>query len=616
MTDNSRTKTPFEEISSSDSDVPAQPQQRRTRSRSPASARNLPVQASSRRSDKPQLERTYTAQQQKRAAQVLQRRKESRPEPIQESPKQVLTPPSPRKKGKMAPSSFKIPIFRGEKGKLEVFIAMCRIAIKRDEDVDDDEDKVILTGSHLEAGPLGWFTPILNDYLEHGDNARPEVRQLFANYDNFLGQLRSMYGGGDPQKDARFKLEKLQQGRSPVTQYVANFEQYAYLTEYNEVALLENFYGGLNEDIKGLLIHEDRPTTLPRMKERVIELDRRLQERRREKLGFKTWTPNTGRPRYQDNRRTEPMDLDALQQRRPVKGKQLKHGKLSKKDREYRLANNLCLYCGKAGHRATECNSSKNRSSPKKIYALTANDEHNMGRDGYNKSQDIEQLAALEAYTIEDNEEDEPRLAALTKDRWEDYEQPGDVDWNDVSQQGTYNEQLSVVMARAEEQELTMQEDNEQEVDESQARGELEEEEQDTSSSEDEPTDEMQTLIRNQTERMSRMPLTRIIVNIVTGEVIFPGWKKVTSATSPTGQWKITFQDLAMEHDENTAYRTRVIRNQGGYWRTVAQFMENGQVVPAARVGIPARPPTPYPHEQDRHSAQYPQFRARATDRS
>ena len=91
------------------------------------------------------------------------------------------------------------------------------------------------------------------------------------------------------------------------------------------------------------------------------------------------------------------MDLDALY----IKKRQ---GKLSNKDRKYRLANNLCLYCGKEGHRARECTISKGRklSFLKKLHAI---------RERQHYEDDELELAALANYTIEEKDELQQTLA-------------------------------------------------------------------------------------------------------------------------------------------------------------------------------------------------------------
>ena len=94
-------------------------------------------------------------------------------------------------------------------------------------------------------------------------------------------------------------------------------------------------------------------------------IDGRIYERRLEKQGkdnsaFRASNkPNTSKPKqYPKNYYGPmPMDLDAAQRKRsyPNKGKFQKRGKLTQKERDERIKNKLCLYCGKPGHVAKEC---------------------------------------------------------------------------------------------------------------------------------------------------------------------------------------------------------------------------------------------------------------------
>jgi len=42
-----------------------------------------------------------------------------------------------------------------------------------------------------------------------------------------------------------------------------------------------------------------------------------------------------------------------------LSGKLDSHGKLTAKEQQYRIDNNICLFCGKKGHRVTDCLSEK-----------------------------------------------------------------------------------------------------------------------------------------------------------------------------------------------------------------------------------------------------------------
>jgi hypothetical protein len=49
------------------------------------------------------------------------------------------------------------------------------------------------------------------------------------------------------------------------------------------------------------------------------------------------------------------------------KGKFQKQGHLTFAERKHHMENNLCLYCGKAGHKAIECNAPPNKQPGTKL---------------------------------------------------------------------------------------------------------------------------------------------------------------------------------------------------------------------------------------------------------
>jgi hypothetical protein len=55
------------------------------------------------------------------------------------------------------------------------------------------------------------------------------------------------------------------------------------LTEWNDSALKEAFYEALSDDVKDGLMYAERPETLRDFYDLAIRIDRRIQERRREK---------------------------------------------------------------------------------------------------------------------------------------------------------------------------------------------------------------------------------------------------------------------------------------------------------------------------------------------
>jgi hypothetical protein len=107
--------------------------------------------------------------------------------------------------------------------------------------------------------------------------------------------------------------------------------------------------------------------------EKSVKIDNRLFERRLEKHNFAQLhvadkQPVRFQPRLDHRKPTpprqagyygpQPMDLDAIQVM-PTGSRP--SGKLSPAERSYRQQHNLCLYCGKPGHKVANCFAAGNK---------------------------------------------------------------------------------------------------------------------------------------------------------------------------------------------------------------------------------------------------------------
>lgn len=234
---------------------------------------------------------------------------------------------------------------------LERFLSQCQLyfLLKKDE-FKNSMEKVLFAGSHLRGPAADWFTPFIRD-ISRGQDARQETKAIFGSYINFERALEQLYGSRDKQRTAVRQLQQLKQ-LGPASQYTASFRRLAIDSGWNDAALITTYYSGLRDSIKDELSRSERPANLDDLIDRVITIDERFFERRMERGK----TGSTYQPRNQQHNRQpyygpEPMDLSATR------------GPLSQKDREHRMKNNLCLYCGKPGHRARECKVKRGRSN-------------------------------------------------------------------------------------------------------------------------------------------------------------------------------------------------------------------------------------------------------------
>ena len=70
--------------------------------------------------------------------------------------------------------------------------------------------------------------------------------------------METRFGDANPNFTAQTKLEKLKQGQKSVHTHNSMFNKYSGLTGYNEVALVNAYYGGLNDDILHKRFNKER----------------------------------------------------------------------------------------------------------------------------------------------------------------------------------------------------------------------------------------------------------------------------------------------------------------------------------------------------------------------
>ena len=218
-----------------------------------------------------------------------------------------------------------------------------------------------------------------------------------SDYSEFTSELKQNFGPHDPEGDAENELEALRmKDNQRMVKYLVDFNRLAARVTWGDSALRHQLYKGLPNRIKDEVSRIGKPTTLPAMRQLIQQIDARYWERQSEitrdskKSDHKSGDQKSSKPANpssssknpssdnksastSSNKRSNPDSSGSSgQNKKPDLSSKLgKDGKLTPEERSRRFANNLCMFCGGAGHKASEC--PKNTSSASKAKARAAN---------------------------------------------------------------------------------------------------------------------------------------------------------------------------------------------------------------------------------------------------
>lgn len=159
--------------------------------------------------------------------------------------------------------------------------------------------------------------------------------------------MTEAFGEHDKARVALNKIYALRQGSRSVSVYASEYRQLAVDINWGEQALMDQFYRGLRDDVKDLLLNFPDPCTLDEAISQAVKCDNRLFQRyqdrrsssfsRQSERSVMTKTHNS----YQG---VEDMQIDAT-----------RFKPLTPEEKKRRFEENLCLYCGEPGHKAGSC---------------------------------------------------------------------------------------------------------------------------------------------------------------------------------------------------------------------------------------------------------------------
>jgi hypothetical protein len=247
--------------------------------------------------------------------------------------------------------------FHGDRSKSQSFLLQLHLKFKGEAHrFSCDETKIIYANALLRGLAFRWISPFLTQ--QEGGKQPAILLSYSAWRDAFLAQ----FGDTTRIQHCEAQILSMRQGKRRVSELFSDFMMCASELGWPDSMLFRPFYNSLSEDIKDVLILEDRPASFQDYVAKAITIDNRLEERKQQKQrrAVPAFMPPVDPPPSSRQDPPVPMELDSF--------------RLTPQERQRRLAHRLCFYCGQAGHRKNSCPTLSSSATLNSINVVSEND--------------------------------------------------------------------------------------------------------------------------------------------------------------------------------------------------------------------------------------------------
>lgn len=247
--------------------------------------------------------------------------------------------------------------FKGKPDEVSSFLLDINDAVRLSRNTLPTElDKCIYMASFFEEGiAKQWYISV-----------RISQTNLLSNFEKFCEAFQSHFGNPNVATSAKNKIDALVQSGS-VAAYAARYFELLVHVDWSDQTKIDTFYKRLKPAVKDIISYTPanaRPQTFKEYVDFTIDIDNRVHEReveRRLEAKSSSSNKNNSTPRYNSSNNNVPtspqppvlsagvpMEIDATKTVKP-------RGPLTDAEKKRRREHNLCLYCGGANHKATDC---------------------------------------------------------------------------------------------------------------------------------------------------------------------------------------------------------------------------------------------------------------------
>jgi len=245
--------------------------------------------------------------------------------------------------------------FTDERGKLRAFLAKLELYIGFNQAKFRSEmNKGLFTISYLKNAAFNWVDLKLHEFLDKTPKKQMNNKKfIFSDYKKFKDELQRAFKVVDEKWAAERRLHILKMNKLTV-KYAAEFQQIAALMNWDDDALVSQYYWGLNETIKDEIVRMDRPEELQNMINIFININSCQWEQRMKRTEH--YTPKVWKRHY-TLRRGNPMNLNAIEKHCEQQPWVKQEWRMSKpyKPQPWWAETHECYNCEKLKHLARTC---------------------------------------------------------------------------------------------------------------------------------------------------------------------------------------------------------------------------------------------------------------------